>query len=30
MSNIVGEKWMDSGYVLDAELMGLAGELDTG
>lgn len=22
--------WMDSGYILDAELIGLAGELDTG
>lgn len=29
-SNKGGEKWMDSGYILDAELTGLAGELDTG
>lgn len=28
VSNVVGEKRMDSGPVLDAELMGLAGELD--
>lgn len=29
-NNKDGEKWMDSGYISDAELTGLAGELDTG